>query len=67
MSFKIRDLMVDVLPERQGFGACGEATRNQGEDEGGCGEATKGDKYAPSMQGVVDLAILQQQLREALG
>jgi hypothetical protein len=65
MSFKIRDLMVDVLPERQGFGACGEGTRNQGEDE--CGEATKGNNYAPSMTRATDLAVLQQQLREALG
>jgi hypothetical protein len=65
MSFKIRDLMVDVLPERQGFGACGEATRNQGDEEG-CGEGTK-DQYAPSMQRATDLAILKQQLREALG
>lgn len=66
MSFKIRDLMVDVLPERQGFGACGEATRNQ-EDEEGCGEGTKGNNYVPSMQRATDLAILKQQLREALG
>lgn len=65
MSFKIRDLMVDVVPERQGFGACGEATRNQ-DDEGGCGEATK-DQYAPSIRRATDLAVLQRQLREALG
>ena len=64
MSFKIRDLMVDVLPERQGFGACGEATRNEGDDE--CGEATR-DKYTPSMPGVTDLAVLRQQLSEILG
>jgi hypothetical protein len=66
MSFKIRDLMVDALPEQRGFGACGEATRNQGDEEG-CGEATKGDNYAPSMQRATDLAVLQQQLRETLG
>lgn len=65
MSFKIRDLMVDVLPERQGFGACGEATRNQGDDE--CGEATRGDQYAPSLQRAADLAALKRQLGENLG
>lgn len=65
MSFKIRDLMVDVLPERQGFGACGEGTRNQGDDE--CGEATRGDQYAPSMERATDLAALKRQLAEILG
>lgn len=65
MSFKIRDLMVDVLPERQGFGACGEATRNQGDDE--CGEGTRGDQYAPSPQRATDLAALKRQLAEILG
>lgn len=65
MSFKIRDLMVGVVPERQGFGACGEATRNQGDDE--CGEATRGDQYVPSLQRAADLAVLKQQLRETLG
>ena len=64
MSFKIRDLMVNVLPERQGFGACGEATRNEGDDE--CGEATR-DKYTPAMPGATDLAVLKQQLAEILG
>ncbi len=64
MSFKIRDLMVDVLPERQGFGACGEATRNEGDDE--CGEATR-DQYAPSLQRATDLAALKRQLAETLG
>lgn len=64
MSFKIRDLMVDVLPERQGFGACGEGTRNQGDDE--CGEATRGDQYAPSLQRAADLAALKRQLAEIL-
>jgi hypothetical protein len=64
MSFKIRDLMVDVVPERQGFGACGEATRNEGDDE--CGEATR-DKYTPSVQRASDLAALKRQLAEILG
>ena len=64
MSFKIRDLMVDVLPERQGFGACGEATRAEGDDE--CGEATR-DKYTPSVQRAADLAVLKRQLVEILG
>ena len=65
MSFKIRDLMVDVLPERQGFGACGEATRNEGDDE--CGEATRGDQYTPSVRRAADLAVLKRQLIETLG
>ncbi|HKV09792.1 MAG TPA: hypothetical protein VJ725_16740 [Thermoanaerobaculia bacterium] len=64
MSFKIRDLMVDVLPERQGFGACGEATRNEGDDE--CGEATR-DKYTPTVHRAADLAALKRQLLETLG
>jgi len=64
MSFKIRDLMVDVLPERQGLGACGEATRNEGDDE--CGEATR-DTYTPSVRRAADLAALKRQLLENLG
>lgn len=66
MSFKIRDLMVDVLPERQGFGACGEATRNEGDDE--CGEATRGDdQYTLSLRRAADLAVLKRQLLDILG
>ncbi|HSF42286.1 MAG TPA: hypothetical protein VLT87_20960 [Thermoanaerobaculia bacterium] len=66
MSFKIRDLMVDVLPERQGFGACGEATRNEGDNDE-CGEATRGDRYTPSVRRAADLAVLKRQLLEILG
>ncbi|HSF42288.1 MAG TPA: hypothetical protein VLT87_20970 [Thermoanaerobaculia bacterium] len=66
MSFKIRDLMVDVLPERQGFGACGEATRNEGDNDE-CGEATRGDQYTPSVRRAADLAVLKRQLLEILG
>jgi hypothetical protein len=66
MSFMVRDLMIGVLPETGGMAhpglqLCGEVTRDQGEEE--CGEVTKGQGNVAPRAG---LALLQDQLREAL-
>ena len=78
MSFKSRDLMIDVLPARKfnalaqpGLGMCAQGTANTGTeedlDEGkDCaqGTATNEPAYAPRTE--VNLALLRQQLHEAL-
>jgi hypothetical protein len=74
MSFKSRDLMIDVLPARKfnalaqpGFGMCAQATAGTEEEdeERDCaqGTATNEPAYAPRTEG---LALLRQQLHEAL-
>lgn len=77
MSFKSRDLMVDVLPARKfnalaqpGFGMCAQGTANTGKDEDldegrDCaqGTATNEPAYAPRTEG---LALLRRQLHQAL-
>ena len=74
MSFKTRELMIDVLPAARpfrpgapGFGLCAEATRNEDEedDEVDCGEATRAGGE-PSGRPEADLAMLRQQLRQAM-
>jgi hypothetical protein len=74
MSFKARELMIDVLPAARpfrpgapGFGLCGEATRNEedDDDEIDCGEATRAGG-PPSGRLEADLALLRQQLRQAM-
>jgi hypothetical protein len=76
MSFKSRDLMIDVLPARKfnalaqpGLGMCAQGTANTGkdeeDDERDCaqGTATNEPAYAPRTEG---LALLRRQLHEAL-
>jgi hypothetical protein len=73
MSFKAREIMIDVLPAARpfrrgapGFGLCGEATRTEDDDEDDdldCGEATR----PPSgVTPEADLAVLRQHLRRVL-
>ncbi|HYX25260.1 MAG TPA: hypothetical protein VFC23_13985 [Thermoanaerobaculia bacterium] len=75
MSFKTRELMIDVLPAARpfrpgapGFGLCAEATRNEDEedDEVDCGEATRAGGEPAYRDGESDLAVLKQQLRQAM-
>jgi hypothetical protein len=74
MSFQARELMIDVLPAARlfrpgapGFGLCAEATRNEEEeDEVDCGEATRAGGEPAYRDGESDLAVLRQQLRQAL-
>jgi hypothetical protein len=75
MSFKSRDLMIDVLPARKfnshaqpGLGMCAQGTANTGteeDDERDCaqGTATNEPAYAPRTEG---LALLRRQLHQAL-
>ena len=79
MSFKSRDLLIDVLPTgkfnalvQPGFALCGQATAttpdesdDEEEDDLECGQATAGGDtaYAPR---TMDLALLRRQLRETL-
>ena len=75
MSFKSRDLMIDVLPARKfnalaqpGLGMCAPGTANTGteeDEEKDCaqGTATNEPAYAPRTEG---LALLRRQLHEAL-
>ncbi|HEY4563087.1 MAG TPA: hypothetical protein VIJ36_08905 [Thermoanaerobaculia bacterium] len=72
MSFTTREIMIDVLPARAfrrgapGFGLCGEATRNEGDDdEVDCGEATRSGPPS-SYRLETDLAVLRQQLRQVV-
>jgi hypothetical protein len=76
MSFKARELMIGVLPAARpfrpgapGFGLCGEATRSEEEDDDDldCAEATRvpGDP-TPSARLEADLAMLRQQLQQAM-
>jgi len=77
MSFKSRDLMIDVLPARKfnalaqpGLGMCAQGTANTGteeDEEKDCAQGTATNNepaYAPRTG--VDLALLRQQLHEAL-
>lgn len=79
MSFKSRDLMIDVLPTgklnalaQPGLALCGQATAtspdesDEEEDDLECGQATAGGEpaYAPRMEMSLDL--LRRQLRETL-
>jgi len=75
MSFTAREIMIHALPARAfrrgapGFGLCGEATRNEGDDddeETDCGEATRVTGPPPSYRPETDLAMLRQQLRQAM-
>ncbi len=61
MSFKAREIMIDVLPAARpfrrgapGFGLCGEATRTEDDDED------------ESSRLEAELAVLRQQLHQAL-
>jgi len=72
MSFKAREIMIDVLPAARpfrrgapGFGLCGEATRNEDdeEDDVDCGEATR---PPTGVTPEADLVVLRQQLHQAL-
>jgi len=74
MSFKAREIMIDVLPAARpvrrgapGFGLCGEATRNEDdeEDDVDCGEATRPGS-PPASRPEADLVVLRQQLHQAL-
>ena len=72
MSFKVREIMIDVLPAARpyrpgapGFALCGEATRNEEEVDKECGEATRAPGGDPTSYGA-DLALLTRQLRQAL-
>ena len=71
MSFKAREIMIDVLPAARplrpgalGFALCGEATRNEEEPDRECGEATRAGGDPTSCE--ADLALLARQLRQAL-
>jgi len=71
MSFKAREIMIDVLPAARpfrrgapGFGLCGEATRNEEDDEVDCGEATR--PGGPPTGCFEELAVLRQELRHTL-
>jgi len=74
MSFKAREIMIGVLPARAfrrgapGFGLCGEATRNEEDDDNDgteCGEATRPSVPPPSSR-LENLASLRLQLRQSL-
>jgi hypothetical protein len=74
MSFKAREIMIDVLPAARpfrpgaaGFGLCAEATRTEEDDDVDCGEATRPPAGGPpSGRPEADLAVLRQQLRQVL-
>jgi hypothetical protein len=72
MSFKAREIMIDVLPAARlyrpgapGFALCGEATRSEEEVDKECGEATRSGGN-PSASREADLALLTRQLHQAL-
>jgi hypothetical protein len=73
MSFKAREIMIDVLPAARpyrpgapGFALCGEATRSEEEVDKECAEATRSTGGNPSASREADLALLTRQLRQAL-
>lgn len=73
MSFKTREIMTDVFPaarqfrrDAQGFALCGEATRNDEDDDLDCGEATRPGGGTPANRPEADLALLRRELRQAL-
>lgn len=73
MSFKSRDLMIDVLPAAKpvdalaqpGFALCGQITAGGGDDDAGldCGQATAPEPESLTGSG---LALLRHQLHQAL-
>ena len=72
MSFKVREIMIDVLPAARpfrpgapGFALCGEATRNEEEVDRECSEATRAPGGDPTSC-EADLALLTRQLHQAL-
>ena len=72
MSFKAREIMIDVLPAARpyrpgapGFALCGEATRSEEEADKECGEATRSPGGEPSASREADLALLTRQLHQA--
>jgi len=71
MSFKAREIMIDVLPARAfppgapGFALCTEVTRNEEEDGLDC-EVTRPPDPPPSGRLETDLAVLRLQLRQAM-
>jgi hypothetical protein len=81
MSFKSRDLMIDVLPSHRfndparGLAMCGQITANTGKDEddddaegGKCPQVTAVTTNDPTAvtRGGLNLALLQRQMRTAL-
>jgi hypothetical protein len=74
MSFKAREIMIDVLPAVRpyrrgapGFCLCGEATRTEEDDDVDCGEATRPPAGGPpGGRAEADLAVLRQALHRAL-
>jgi hypothetical protein len=76
MSFKSRDLMIDVLPARKfnalaqpGLGMCAQGTANTGteeDEERDCAQGTATNEPAYAPRTAVNLALLRQQLHEAL-
>jgi hypothetical protein len=73
MSFKARELMIDVLPAARpvhpgapGFALCGEATRAPDKDDAECGEATRAPGGDPKASREADLALLTRQLRQVM-
>ena len=71
MSFKSRELIIDVVPARNspaipGLLLCVDATRNE-QDDAPCVEASQPPKRrTPAAQAEMDLAVLRRQLSEAL-
>lgn len=72
MSFKSRDLMIDVLPTARpfaqpGFALCGQITAEGGDDDAGldCGQATAPEPESAARTGA-GLALLRHQLHETL-
>jgi hypothetical protein len=73
MSFKAREIMIDVLPAARpfrpgapGFALCGEATRNEEEVDKECGEATRAPGGDPTSSREADLTLLTRQLRQVM-
>jgi hypothetical protein len=82
MSFKSRDLMIDVLPSHRfddparGFAMCGQITANTGKDEdddegegGKCPQVTAvttTNEPTAATRDGFNLALLQQQMRTAM-
>ena len=80
MSFKSRDLLIDVLPTgkfnalvQPGFALCGQATAttpdesdDEEEDDLECGQATAGGGPSSVYRQEMSLDLLRRQLRETL-
>ena len=71
MSFKAREIMIDVLPARAfppgvpGFALCTEVTRTDEDEDGLDCEVTRPPE-SPSGRPEMDLAVLRLQLRQAM-